>query len=123
MLGGYALGNATQDLDDGRTPIVRLRPERAGEQVEDGATGRTAVIQDRRPMAVMRGLIRGQGMPMRTAQAVRMQDAHQKVVAGLFIQHIVERKVQPPCSSLTPWCSTIGAAEGMPSWLYTSDPT
>ena len=53
-------------------------------------------------MAVMRGLVGGQGMPVRTAQAVRMQDAHQKVVASLFIQHIIEWKVQHRGFSLAP---------------------
>ena len=84
------------------------------QQVEDRPTRTTAVIQDRGAMAIMRRLVGGERMPMRTAQAVRMQDAHQKVVASLFIQHIIEWKVQHRGSSLTPWRSTIGAAEGMP---------
>jgi len=74
-------------------------------------------------MAIMRRLVQGERMTMGTVQPVRMQDLQQKVIAGLFIQDIIDRKVQHRDSSYAPWSSTIGAADTMPSMLCTPVPT
>src|ERR687885_1846001 len=90
VLGRHALGNPPQDLDDGRATIVALRPDGAGEEIEDGATRAATIVQNRSPMPIMRGLVGRQRMPLRTAQAIGMQDMHQEVIAGLLVQQIVE---------------------------------
>src|ERR671932_190311 len=94
VFGGHPLGNATQDLDDGRAAIMALDPDGPSEEIEDRATGATAVVQDRGTMPVMGCLLGGQAMPVRAAQPLGMQDMQQEVVAGLLIQQIVERKLQ-----------------------------
>src|SRR5919202_1322856 len=94
VFGGHPLGNATQDLDDGRAAIMALDPDGPSEEIEDRATGTTAVVQDRGTMPVMGCLLGGQAMPGRAAQPLGMQDMQQDVVAGLLIHQIVERKLQ-----------------------------
>ena len=74
-------------------------------------------------MAIMGRLIAWKRMPVRTVQSIRMQDPQQEVVTGLFIQQVIERKLQHWGASLAPWYSTIPAAEGMPLMFCTSEPT
>lgn len=45
-------------------------------------------------MAIMRLLALWQGMPLGTAQTVRMQHAHQKVITALLVKQIVYGKDQ-----------------------------
>jgi hypothetical protein len=122
VLGGHALGNAPQDLDDGGAAIAGLGPEGAGEEIEHRATGAAAVVEDRGTLAIMRGLVVRQAVPVRTVQPVRMQDLEQKGVAGLVIEQIIERKLQHRTPSLV-LDFTHDAAEPVPSLHYTSNPT
>src|ERR671932_337014 len=90
MLGRHTLGDTPQDLDNRRATVARLRPERAGKHIEDGATTATPVVHDRRAMSIMGRLIGGQGVAIRTVEAVRGQGMEEKVVAGLLIQQLGE---------------------------------
>src|SRR5919199_6910001 len=58
-----ALSDPAQDLHNGRAGIAVLRPHRTGEEIEDGATGTAAVVQDRGTMAIMGRLIGWERMP------------------------------------------------------------
>ncbi len=72
VLGRDALGNAAQDLHDGRARVAGFGPDGAREEIEDGATDTAAVVQDRDAMAIMGGLIAWKRMPVRTVQSIRM---------------------------------------------------
>ena len=88
------MSNAPQDLYNGRAWVAGFGPNRAREEIEDGAPGAAAVVQDRGTMAIMGSLIGRQWMPLWTVQSIRMQNPQQEVVAGLFIQQVIERKLQ-----------------------------
>ena len=51
-------------------------------------------------MPVMGSLIGRQWMPRWTVQSIRMQNPQQEVVAGLFIQQVIKRKLQHRYASL-----------------------
>src|ERR687886_492405 len=122
VFGGHTLGNAAQDLDNGRTAIARLGPDGAGKHIEDGATGATAIVQDRGAVPSMGRLIERQRMPLGTVQPVRMQDAEQEGIARLLIQQLIERKLQHWLPSIHAWFFTSCAAQMMPMLPCTSDP-
>jgi hypothetical protein len=87
VLARRALRNAAQDQDDDPTGGAGLREEGAGEQLEDRATGPAAVDGALPVLApLVRCLVGGQGMAVRTGQPARMQDLQQEVIATLFIQ-------------------------------------
>ena len=116
VLGRRTLGDATQDEDQRRAPLVARGPPGGGEQVEDGAAGPAAVVQDGGPMPVMRCLPKGQRMAGRADQTSGMEHLEQDVMAALFIEHVANRKeqhggllslarhhrVRLPCSSQPP---------------------
>jgi hypothetical protein len=86
MLGRDALSDAAQEQHDLATGVAGLAPTSAGEQVVDRPALATAVVHDRGTMTIMRLLIRGQGMPLRTSKPVRMQGAQEELIASLLVQ-------------------------------------
>src|SRR5919202_2005132 len=100
VLGRYPLGDAPQDLDDGRAAIAALRPDRAREEIEDGPAGAAAVFQNGGAMPIMRRLIGEHGMSGGTVQPIWVQGAEEEVMASLFIQQRIEGKLQHRYPSL-----------------------
>jgi hypothetical protein len=92
MLGGNALCDAAQDLDNGRAAIAGLPEDRGGEQVEDCAALPTAVIgNDGAPPTV--GCLRGsERMAVWAVQAFWMQNTQQELIASLLIEQSIEWK-------------------------------
>src|SRR5919202_4523615 len=99
VVGGDPLGNAAQDLHDGRAAIVALGPDGPREEIEHRTATTAAVVQDRGTMAIVGCLSGRKRMPMRTVQAVGVQHLQQEVVACLLIYQIIKRKLQHQSSS------------------------
>jgi hypothetical protein len=72
MLGRRTLGNAAQNQDNRFTGIATLAPKGVGEQIVDGATPPTSIIENWWAMAIMWGLAFRQGMSLGTTQALGM---------------------------------------------------
>jgi hypothetical protein len=72
MLGRRTLGNAPHNQDDRFTGIATLAPEGVGEEIVDGPTLPTPIIENRCAMTIMRGLLFRQSMSLGTAQALGM---------------------------------------------------
>ena len=85
-------GNSSKQLDDLDHAELGPLPDRSPEGVEAASTGLTAVIQHRGLVALMDVSFR-QRVPAWTAQAVRLKQRNQKVIATLGIQKIVEGEV------------------------------
>jgi len=66
MQGRNALRDPAQDLDDGRTAIAGLPPDRSGEQVKDRAALPAAVVRNDWSPPAMGRLICGERMTART---------------------------------------------------------
>jgi hypothetical protein len=62
---GHALSDPAQDLQDNCTGVATFAKESPSEEVEDGPALAAAIV-GHDAMAVVGGLLRGQGMPVRT---------------------------------------------------------
>jgi hypothetical protein len=72
MLRRRTLSDATQNQHNRFTGIATLAPDSVGEEIVDGATPPTPIIENRSAMAIMRGLVFRQRMSLGTAQALGM---------------------------------------------------
>lgn len=90
MQSGNTLGDAAQDLDDGRAAIARLPEDCGGEQVEDRTALPTAVIGNDWSASSVGRLTGRERMAVWAVQAVWMQTTQQEVIASLLIKQSVE---------------------------------
>jgi hypothetical protein len=88
MLGGRALGDAPQDLENDAARIARFLEQGARPEIEDGAALAAAIIDQRGAMAIMRRLGGRQEMALRTVQPVGLEMVEQPLIASVFIEHI-----------------------------------
>jgi hypothetical protein len=72
MLCRRTLSNTAHNQDNRFTGIATLAPDGVGEEIVDCSTPPTPIIENRRAMAIMRGLIFRQKMSLGTAQAFGM---------------------------------------------------
>jgi hypothetical protein len=78
-----------------------FRPHRTGEDIEHGPALSAAIIQDRCPAAVVRGLLVGQLVSVWTGKALRMERPLQVLVALLLAEQLVNWKADHPTVSGT----------------------
>jgi hypothetical protein len=94
VLGGDPLRDAAHNLENDPAGVARFAKDRAGEEVKDGAALPTAVVEERSPVAVMGRLVGGQGMAVRTDQAVRVEPLTQVLIAPRLVQQLGNRPNQ-----------------------------
>ncbi len=90
--GRHSLRHPAQNQDNRGTAVACLTPDRIGKHIEDRAAGLAPLIHDRSTMTIMGPLTHGQGMALRTVQALGMQHREQVVVASLLIHQRLDRK-------------------------------
>ncbi len=89
----HPLGHAVQDGDDGLAGMARPTEDGVGKDIEHGATLAAAVVDDGRPMAIVRCLVARQRMAARAGQTMRMEHARQVLVVGVFADSVRHRLI------------------------------
>jgi hypothetical protein len=91
---GDALGDSPQNQHNLTARVPTAAPYTAGEEVEDRSTFSTAILNDRRPMAVVRVLFLRQRMSLGTLQPLWMQYLEQVLITPLLVHQLLNRKLQ-----------------------------
>lgn len=86
-----ALRERPKDQDQLRAAIPDALQGRARKRVEHLSAFATAIVDERRAMAVVGRLIDGQGVTGRATQSLRMQHLEQKAVTPILIEQVVDR--------------------------------
>ena len=79
--GGCPLSNFPKHHHDFLAVVVRSRPDRPGKQIADCPALPTAVLHNQSTRAIMRSLVVGKLVPIRAAQALRLQSIEKILVA------------------------------------------
>jgi hypothetical protein len=88
----HALAKATENQPQAAGPVTDSFEFGARIEVEDLAALPTTIIDHRRPMAIMWGLIRWQRVPHRAAQPLGVQGLQQRFVAPFLIEEVLDRE-------------------------------
>jgi hypothetical protein len=80
--------------NDLRTGIPNPFKECVRKEVKDTSALLTTVLQDRRPIPHMWGLVAWQRVAVRALEALRMQLGQEPLVAPIFVQQFPQRKTE-----------------------------
>lgn len=92
MLRRHALREAAQDHDRPRARVMRALQGGRRKEIENATAGAAPVVDNRCAMAVVRGLVGRQRVPVGAPQPVRMQDLEQERIAPVIVEQVVNRE-------------------------------
>jgi len=89
---GHALAEAAKDHDQATGWVSNALQRGAGVEVEDPPAFSTTIVENGRPMAVVRGLIARQRMSVGAPEPLGMEGFQQHSVAALLVEQILDGK-------------------------------